>query len=348
MIFKMIEKKEVEKLFDLLKKDYQIVAPFKVGTDMKEKNIYAFDFANEFKEISLDYSFTKTSPKKYLLDYLQTISTFSFDADRKNWKKEEENYCEKPIAFFGLHSCDISAFNKLDKVLMDSIYPVPDYVMKRNRSFIVGIDCMPSDHCFCRSLGTDYATHGYDLFLTDLGESYYVEILSSNAFNLIKKIKTTEISNEDRNLLKGKEKKKANSFKKSVDTTDLTKILDMEFQSDKWKIWGDKCLGCGTCSRVCPTCYCYGVYEDIDLKFNTAEKKKHLYSCNVVDFAEVAGGHNFRSNIATRLKYRYYHKHRGFVEKYEESLCVGCGRCGEQCLAQITVPEVIACIRGEE
>ena len=77
-------------------------------------------------------------------------------------------------------------------------------------------------------------------------------------------------------------------------------------------------------------------------------KTKTLYSCNVVDFAEVAGGHNFRPERHTRLKYRYYHKHRGFVEAYEESLCVGCGRCGEACLAGITVPEVIASVRGEE
>ncbi|MCK5544840.1 MAG: 4Fe-4S dicluster domain-containing protein, partial [Desulfobulbaceae bacterium] len=63
---------------------------------------------------------------------------------------------------------------------------------------------------------------------------------------------------------------------------------------------------------------------------------------------QVAGGHNFRPESHVRLKYRYYHKHRGFVEAFEESLCVGCGRCGESCLAGITVPEVIASVRGLE
>lgn len=347
MIFKKLEKKEVEKLFNLLKEDYEIVAPVGSGIDKTGKMVYSFNKADNFNDVSLDYTFTKISSKKYLLDYVETMSTFRLDCDKAGWEKVEKDHCTKPIAFFGLHTCDINAFNKLDKVLMEGIYPVPDYVMKRNRNFIIGIDCMPSDHCFCKSLGTDYATHGYDLFLTDLGESYYVEVLSSKAYNLIKQLKSLEVTDDDLKLLKNKEKKKAGSFKKSIDVSDLTKILDMEFQSDKWKIWGDKCLGCGTCSRVCPTCYCYGVNEEIDLKFSSAEKKKQLYSCNIVDFAEVAGGHNFRPNMAARLKYRYYHKHRGFVEKYEESLCVGCGRCGEQCLAQITVPEVISYIRGE-
>jgi Fe-S oxidoreductase len=89
------------------------------------------------------------------------------------------------------------------------------------------------------------------------------------------------------------------------------------------------------------------VEETVDVGLRKARKTKVLYSCNFVDFAEVAGGHNFRPERSSRLKYRYYHKHRGFVEAYEESLCVGCGRCGEACLAGITVPEVIASVRGE-
>lgn len=87
--------------------------------------------------------------------------------------------------------------------------------------------------------------------------------------------------------------------------------------------------------------------HEIALDLKSAYKNKHLYSCNIVDFAEVSGGFNFRPDSHVRLKYRYYHKHRGFVEAYEEPLCVGCGRCGQACLSGITVPEVIASIREE-
>jgi sulfhydrogenase subunit beta (sulfur reductase) len=347
MIFKKISKKEVKNLFLLLQENYDMVAPVKSGVDKKGEAIYSFNEVENFENIILNYTFTKISPRKYFMDYSQTITTFEFDPQKSGWIEKNVSADNKPLAFFGLHACDINAFNKLDKILMKSIYPIPDYVMKRNTSFIVGIDCFPSEHCFCRSLGTNYATYGYDLFLTDLGDHYFVEILSSNAFNLVKKLASTEVTGDDMKLIESKENQKAKLFKKTVETTDLTKILDIEFQSPKWKIWGDKCLGCGTCSRVCPTCYCHGIFEVIDLKFQVAEKKQHLYSCDIVDFAEVAGGHNFRPDKSTRLKYRYYHKHRGFVEKYEESLCVGCGRCGEQCLAQINVPEVISHIRGE-
>ena len=77
-------------------------------------------------------------------------------------------------------------------------------------------------------------------------------------------------------------------------------------------------------------------------------KVKQLYSCNLLDFATVAGGHNFRADRETRLKYRYYHQHRGFVETYEEPLCVGCNRCGRVCLAGINPPGIIRDLQTED
>ncbi len=92
---------------------------------------------------------------------------------------------------------------------------------------------------------------------------------------------------------------------------------------------------------VCPTCYCYGVEEEVSMDFQHATRIKQLHSCNLLDFAKVAGGHNFRPDKETRLKYRYYHQHRGFVEDYDEPKCVGCNRCGRVCLAGINPPAVI-------
>jgi len=194
-------------------------------------------------------------------------------------------------------------------------------------------------------MGADTASHGFDLFLTNLGTKFFAEIQTDTAFNYIKALNAHEPTEHDHELYREAVARRNAAFTTQVDTTDLTKILDMEFQSEVWEQWGDKCLSCGTCANVCPTCYCYGVKETVEPSLATAHKQKSLYSCNLVDFAQVAGGHNFRPESHTRLKYRYYHKHRGFVEAFEEPLCVGCGRCGESCLANITVPEVIASIR---
>ena len=98
---------------------------------------------------------------------------------------------------------------------------------------------------------------------------------------------------------------------------------------------------------VCPTCYCYGVSEKLSMDFKEGSKVKQLYSCNLIDFALVAGGHNFRPDRDTRLKYRYYHHHGSFVETYGEHMCVGCNRCGRACLAGINPPDVIRDLHAE-
>jgi sulfhydrogenase subunit beta (sulfur reductase) len=346
MIFRVFNKEELRTLFGLLASENAVVGPVETGIDRSGKPLYAFEQVSDFNKMRLHYTTTKLPAKRYFLSYREDLATFKME--NNDWQKNIDYGIDRPTVFFGLHACDINALNKLDKVLMSSVYPMPYYAAKRKNMFIIGIGCEPQPFCFCRSMGSDSVTHGFDLFLTDIGDRYFVEILSATAYNFLKTLTTSEPEEKDHVQYMKIVSEKNKKFTARVDTSDLTKILDMEFQSPVWKQWGDKCLGCGTCANVCPTCYCYGVEETVNVDLKGARKNKTLYSCNVIDFAEVAGGHNFRSERATRLKYRYYHKHRGFVEAFEESLCVGCGRCGEACLADITVPEVIASVRGEE
>jgi len=346
MIFRVLYKDDLRILFNQMALENTTVGPIESGTDLKGNTLFAFEQVTDFEKLRLDYSMTKLPAKRYFLPYREDLA--SFEVIEEDWRKHISYNSDRPYVLFGLHACDINALNKLDKVLMGSVYPMPYYAAKRNNMFIIGIDCRPQPFCFCRSMGADSVTHGFDLFLTDIGDSYFVEILSATAYNFLKTVKTSEPVEKDRVLYLKVVAERNKQFTSHVDTSDLAKILDMEFQSPVWKQWGDRCLACGTCANVCPTCYCYGVEETVSVDLKGAQKKKTLYSCNLIDFAEVAGGHNFRAERSTRLKYRYYHKHRGFVEAFEESLCVGCGRCGEACLAGITVPEVIASVRGEE
>ncbi len=346
MIFRVLDKEELIKFFDNLATNNAIVGPVLSGIDRMGKSIYAFEQVSDFSRVRLDYTTTKLPAKRYFLPYREDLAVFKVEGD--DWHKAIDFNCDRPTVFFGLHACDINALNKLDKVLLGNVYPMPYYAAKRKNMFIIGVGCQPQPFCFCRSMQSDTVLHGFDMFLTDIGSQYFVEILSADAYNFLQSVKTRDPEESDHLLYMKVVSEKNKMFTARVDTTDLTKILDMEFQSPVWEQWGDKCLGCGTCSNVCPTCYCYGVEETVNVNLRAAKKTKTLYSCNVIDFAEVAGGHNFRPERSTRLKYRYYHKHRGFVEAYEESLCVGCGRCGESCLAGITVPEVIASVRGEE
>ncbi len=345
MLFRIIAADQLRNLYEILAVN-PVLGPVGRGPGSHGQELFGFDLVTGFDELRLDYTTTHFSPKRFFLPHRETLATF--EVDGIGWRKKVDYNIDRPRVFFGLHACDINALNKLDKVLLEGPYPTPYYAGKRRNTFIIGIGCTPLPFCFCRSMGTDTVLHGFDMFLTSLGDRYFVEIHSATAYNFIQQLENREPDEADHLAYMQVVAERNKKFTASVDTTDLTKILDMEFQSGVWQNWGDRCLSCGTCANVCPTCYCYGVEERVDLALRKAVKERQLYSCNLLDFAEVAGGHNFRPASATRLKYRYYHKHRGFVEAFEESLCVGCGRCGEACLADITVPEVIQSVRHGE
>jgi len=346
MIFRVFDSCELASLYELAAAN-RVVGPVAKGRAADGSELIDFGYVNDYNELRLEYRNTVHSPKRFFLPHREELCTFSVCG--RDWEKHVDPHVYQPTVFFGMHACDINALNKLEKVLSGSVYPDPFFAAKRRNMFIIGINCSrPLPSCFCRSMGTDTVLHGFGMFLTDLGDRYFAEILSSWAFELVKEINSREPDESDHERYRTVIAEKNRRFTARVDTSDLTKILDMEFQSGVWREWGDRCLACGTCASVCPTCYCYGVEERVDPDLAHAVKIRHLYSCNLIDFAEVAGGHNFRPERHVRLKYRFYHKHRGFVEAFEESLCVGCGRCGNACLAGITVPEVIASVRGGE
>lgn len=347
MLFKVFPESELIRLHELLAVN-RIVGPVKKGEDRNGVPLYDFDVVRDFSDLQLGFTQTIHSAKNHFLPYREDLCTFTVEDDGRDWRKDVDYGAYTPVVFFGLHPCDINALNKLDKVLLGGRYPNPFYGAKRANMFIVGHSCTPQPFCFCQSMGTDSVLRGFDLFLTRMDGIYFAEIASSRAFHLLEQLGAREPNTDEHHRYLEQIAARESLFTAHVDTSDLTKILDLEFQAPVWEEWGKRCLSCGTCAQVCPTCYCYGVEELVDMDLNHARKEKMLYSCNLLDFASVAGGHNFRPQSHTRIKYRYYHKHRGFVEAFEESLCVGCGRCGQSCLARITVPEVIASVRASK
>jgi len=345
MLFKVVTKEAFRSLVEIMIEAGEIVAPVKIGERADGKPIHQYLPVDCFDEIDLDYETTHYSAKTYFLPYRENLSTYEFGD--KDWE-QQIRYRLQPRAIIGLHACDINGLLKLDKVFMKDLFPSPYYVSRRRNTFIVGIDHDPCEGAFCRALGTDVATHGFDLFLTDLEDRYFVSVGSDRGFSTLGKVETSEITEEDRKRYLEVRRRISNGFPEQIAVHNLPQILDIEFESSVWKKWGEKCLSCGTCAMVCPTCYCYGVCERVSMDFRGGAKFKQLYSCNLLDFARVAGGHNFRPDRATRLKYRYYHQHRGFVESYEEPKCVGCNRCGRACLAGINPADVITDLQGEE
>jgi NAD-dependent dihydropyrimidine dehydrogenase PreA subunit len=344
MLFKIVTKDGFRKLVEQLLASNEVVGPTKVGTRRNGKPAYQFIPIERFEDMDLEYEKSEFSAKSYFLPFRENLSRTRFkDGD---WE-QEITYRVQPRALVGLHACDINALLKLDKVMLRGAFPSPYYLSRRKNTFIVGIDHDPCETGFCASLGEDTVTHGFDLFLTDLGDRYFVSIDSDRGFRVLHSVPVTDVTEEDRHAYQEVRRRIAAGYKVQLHFENLPTLLDIEFESPVWKKWGDKCLSCGSCAMVCPTCYCYGVYERISQDFMECKKVKQLYSCNLIDFAMVAGGHNFRPTRHSRLKYRYYHQHRGFMEAYDEAKCVGCNRCGDTCLAGINPPDVIRDLQTE-
>ena len=345
MLFRIITKENFKQLVDIILESNEVIGPKVVGEDRRGRAIHQYLPVEGFDQIDLGYETTEYSAKTYFLPFKETICSYGCaDGD---WE-QELRYRIQPRAIVGLHACDINALVRLDKVLGRDRFPSPYYLSRRRNTFIVGIDHEPCEGAFCHSLGTDTVTHGFDLFITDIGERYFVAIDSDRAFQLLQRVAVAEVTEPDRREYLRTRRQISERFAEDLDFQNVPNLLDIEFESEVWQRWGDKCFSCGSCAMVCPTCYCYGVVEEISMDYEQAAKVRQLHSCNLIDFARVAGGHNFRPTARSRLKYRFYHQHRGFVETYESPMCVGCNRCGRSCLAGINPVDVIRDLQTED
>ena len=189
MLYRVIDASELPALIGAFMKSYEVVAPVRRGDS------YVFDAVSNPYEVALDYPSTVASPKKYFLPPKETL--LKFDAETNM----VEDYAEKitPRVIFGVHSCDISAINRLDLVFRDGEYPDPYYCARRASTMIVGISCFPTETCFCNLWGTDEVQFGYDLFLQRIGDRYLVSISSVEAANILEAAcNPREATDEDR------------------------------------------------------------------------------------------------------------------------------------------------------
>jgi formate hydrogenlyase subunit 6/NADH:ubiquinone oxidoreductase subunit I len=338
MLYKTLTKDGFRMMIEGLMENNEVMGPRWRDKDAAGNKIYRFLKLNNFDELQLDYTRSYSSPKNFFLPFKEELATYELKGT--GWEQNIQ-YTVHPRVIVGMRACDINALNKLDEVMVKSVYPNPYYFARRRNTIIIGLDHEPLEDCFCRSVNAGVTLRGFDLFLTDIGEKYFVAIDSDTGYMIVNQFGGQDVSEKDQLEFKRVKQEIESKFSTQVDVTIVPELMDLEFESDVWKKWGDKCLSCGSCAMVCPTCYCYGTQEEVDLTFSCASKSRFLYSCNLLDFATVAGGHNFRPESHVRLKYRYYHQFRGFVEAFNQSLCVGCNRCGVACLAGISPKAVI-------
>ena len=311
--------------------DYRVVGPVAKGPQ------FVFGQIEDPADLRLDYNTSILPPKKYFQPPEERMMTFK----RNNGETTVETVIEAdPTVILGIHTCDLHALRVLDEAFTQG-YPDAHYLKRRRQTLLIGIECLkPCDeHSFCKSMGTLSISHGYDLHLTDLGESYAVDVGSEAGKELLEKYSNARLATEvDMNQLNKVLGTKWPRFpyKLGFDVSELSALMSQSYHSPVWDELAEICLACGTCTNVCPTCFCFNVYDEVELNLQDGERRRRWDSCQLDEFARVAGGENFRERQSARLRHRFMRKGRYLMKKYARLGCVGCGRCARLCLVDIS------------
>ncbi|MBN1311829.1 MAG: 4Fe-4S dicluster domain-containing protein [Anaerolineae bacterium] len=296
---------------------------------------YVFDDIGAAEELAIDYSTSVLPPKKYILPQREEL--LYFKGDQIEAVIEEAS---QPTVIMGVHTCDMHAIHFLDRVYEQG-YTDQHYLARRENTILVSIECLRpcTESSFCKDMGTLSITEGFDLHLTDLGDEYAVDIGSEKGEALLDNLEeVSDPTSEDYQRVNRviAEKWPRFHYKLDFDVTELPSLLTASANSDYWGELGDRCLACAMCTNVCPTCYCFNIVDEVDFSLNAGQRTRQWDSCQLDEFATVAGGHNFRETRAARQRHRFFRKGKYQWEAHGLIGCVGCGRCAEACLVHIT------------
>jgi hypothetical protein len=286
-------------------------------------------------------------PKKFFLPQKETLFRF-----KDNGRVLDPHLPDGPAVILGMHTCDLHALLTLDQVFSQ---PPADqhYLARRANTTIVSIECLEacSENAFCKDMGTWIAPEKYDLHLTDLGPDYALEVGSARGAELLRDVPGVRPASEaDRRRFNQTISAKWPRFpyQLEVDLSGLPSLMAISYRSQVWDDLGQKCLGCGSCTMVCPTCFCFDVDDEVDFDLTSGERFRVWDSCQFGHFALVAGGHDFRQGRAARLRHRFFHKFKYQSRDGGRSGCVGCGRCADACLVDIKPIEVINVLQRKQ
>ena len=246
----------------------------------------------------------------------------------------KETLDDRKQIVFGIRPCDMASIMRLDQVFFEKGYEDGFYARKRANATFIAVACQTAcATCFCDSMGVDpNSAPGADVLLIDAGDNYGVALQTD---------KGKEIGELWKDLLKkgdAKPGKTTCSLKVKMDDKLSEKLAGM-FEHPVWKETTRPCIGCGTCTYVCPTCYCFDIKSET--KGSEGINFRCWDSCMFTDYTLMAGGHNPRPTKKERLRNRYMHKLSYFKERHGTTLCVGCGRCVKKCPAHLDITEFI-------
>jgi len=277
---------------------------------------------------------------------------------------EQEEREEVDYAFIGVRSCDLAAIGVQDRVFIGNGYTDPDYEARRRDAFVVAVNCGKAGNtCFCTSMETGpKAKSGFDLALTELldegvppvdqllgggGHRFLVEVGSERGAEVLAEIESSPAEEPDEKRAAEISEACASQMGRELDTDGIKELLNRNMEHPRWDEVSERCLTCGNCTLVCPTCFCSTVEDHTDLAGQEAERVRLLDSCFTMDHSHIHGG-SVRNSPRSRYRQWMTHKLATWIDQFGTSGCVGCGRCITWCPVAIDITEEAAVIRATD
>ena len=332
MTSKVIDKNGVADLLRDLLATHQVVAPVKRG------GLLSFEPLDSDAEPDLDYHNSKRLPKEVFFPRSETLFTFVGD------EVESVPLPEGKRVLFGIRPCDARSL-----VLLDSVFSAPDvgdpyYVNRREATTVVGLGCdLPLSTCFCSAVGGGpFGTDGLDVLFTDLGDQYLVESVTDRGDEWVGESPHFREASASDVAQKAEVVGRAEAMVSGPELTGVKERLDVMYDDPFWDELHRKCLGCGVCTYLCPTCHCFDIVDEV--MGASGRRVRNWDTCQFSLFTLHTSGHNPRTSGKERMRQRIMHKFRYFVDNYGETACVGCGRCVRECPVNMDVRAVIQAI----
>ncbi|MBN1805504.1 MAG: 4Fe-4S dicluster domain-containing protein [Sedimentisphaerales bacterium] len=286
-----------------------------------------------------------TPVKEFLFPIREVAATYP------NPTKPEEI---KPFAVFGLKDCDLKSLAILDKVFTEADFEDPLYTARREKMFIISSDCTePGESCFCCLFdGKVFSRTGFDLNISQIKDGFIVEPGSGKGHGFIESHSQLfadvpqslfDERNENRSGIQKLLEEMNNQYRSWAD---IKEAVENSEDSEIYNEQAAGCIECQACTRVCPTCHCFYLYDAKQSDYFT--KMKIWDSCMRFTYAAVAGGANPNKVLGDRMKHRLMHKFVHFMERYGINMCVGCGRCVDADAGGMDLREILKRLSEEE
>ena len=271
-------------------------------------------------------------PPKDLL-FPQTQKMYHFDVDANGSYRVREYDESRHQMAFGIRPCDMRSIVCLDEVFLTKGFVDEFYANGREKLLTVSIGCTKAaETCFCESMGVDpKAAPNADVLLQDCGDAYLVTAQTEKG--------QAEVAQWAAFVEDGEAEPLSCELTLAVSMEGVVQKLDNMYDSPIWDNLAVKCLNCGTCTYVCPTCHCFDISQENRMKDGV--RFRCWDSCMFSEYTAMAGGHNPRPEKLERVRNRFMHKLNFFQHRYGMSLCVGCGRCVEKCPVALDITRLI-------